>query len=72
VSPNLLENEKVIGVLPKDVVARAKKISSYFDCDSGAYTHSQGLLPVRESVSTFIQERDGGHPSNPKKIFLTE
>eukprot|EP01080_Neovahlkampfia_damariscottae_P008562 gene8562-384_t len=69
-SPNFLENEELVKSLPKDVIERAKKILNYFDSDSGAYTHSQGLFPVRESVAKFIGERDG-YPSNPKRIFLT-
>jgi aspartate/methionine/tyrosine aminotransferase len=36
----------------------------------GAYTHSQGILSVRQSVAKFIEKRDG-HPSNAKRIFLT-
>ena len=69
-SPNFLENEAFVKTLPKDVVERAKTILGYFDSDSGAYTHSQGLIQVRESVAKFIEERDG-YPSNAKRIFLT-
>lgn len=37
----------------------------------GAYSHSQGIPHIRESVAKFISERDG-YPADPSKIFLTQ
>ena len=41
-------------VFPKDVVARAKELSDEIG-SIGAYTHSQGVPIVRNSVAKFIQ-----------------
>jgi alanine transaminase len=39
----------------------------------GAYTHSQGILAVREEIAKFIEERDGNSPGSvdPDNLFLT-
>ncbi|KAM6501054.1 transaminase [Amanita muscaria] len=54
---------------PKDVVARAKELSDEIG-SIGAYSHSQGVPLIRNSVAKYIQERDG-YPANPNHIFLT-
>ncbi|EGN92169.1 hypothetical protein SERLA73DRAFT_191509 [Serpula lacrymans var. lacrymans S7.3] len=54
---------------PQDVIARAKEL--YEEIGSiGAYSHSQGVPLIRQSVANFIAERDG-YPSDPAHIFLT-
>lgn len=70
-SPELIENQYIQKIFPKDVIQRAKTILSGVDGNTGAYTHSQGLPSIRKSVSKFIEERDG-HKSNFERIFLTD
>ncbi|KAI9774168.1 MAG: hypothetical protein M1840_005261 [Geoglossum simile] len=70
--PPLLEKEEILlnslGYEP-DVIERARRLLK--ECRSvGAYSHSQGIPGIRESVAKFISERDG-HPSNPASIFLS-
>eukprot|EP00826_Nyctotherus_ovalis_P060163 TRINITY_DN8418_c0_g2_i5.p1 TRINITY_DN8418_c0_g2~~TRINITY_DN8418_c0_g2_i5.p1 ORF type:complete len:348 (-),score=126.36 TRINITY_DN8418_c0_g2_i5:584-1627(-) len=68
-NPKLMES----GEISKDAKERAKKIldAVQYPYAVGAYTVSQGLLPVRESVKKYIEERDG-YPSNVNNIFLTD
>lgn len=54
---------------PKDVVARAKELAAEIG-SVGAYSHSQGVPYIRQSVAKFIEERDG-YPADPNHIFLT-
>jgi alanine transaminase len=54
---------------PKDVIKRAKELSEEIG-SVGAYSHSQGVPFIRQSVAKFIEKRDG-YPSNPSHIFLT-
>eukprot|EP01080_Neovahlkampfia_damariscottae_P002449 gene2449-3159_t len=68
-NPKLIENENISKIYPKDVIERAKLILSNVG-NSGAYTHSQGLLQIRQNVAKFIEQRDG-FPSNPNRIFLS-
>ncbi|KAJ6597554.1 transaminase [Mycena vulgaris] len=57
------------GVFPSDVIERAKELLA--DIGSiGAYSHSQGVPLIRQSVAKFISERDG-FPASPDNIFLT-
>jgi len=72
-SPSLIESN----AYPKDVNERAKRIlndtASY---SIGAYTHSQGLTAIRETVCDFICKRDGLTRSDDvvktSEIFLTD
>lgn len=52
-----------------DVIQRANKYLNAIP-SVGAYSESQGILPVREEVSEFLRQRDG-YESNPSDIFLT-
>ncbi|KAL1739381.1 pyridoxal phosphate-dependent transferase, partial [Schizophyllum fasciatum] len=54
---------------PKDVIARARELREEIG-SVGAYSHSQGVPLIRQSVAKFIEERDG-FPANPDHIFLT-
>ena len=60
-------------VFPKDVIAQAKEIKhmSMHDQGTGAYSHSQGHLAFRQHIASFIEARDGGVPSDPDHIFMT-
>jgi aspartate/methionine/tyrosine aminotransferase len=60
-------------IFPREVIDRAKEIKhiSLEDQGTGAYSHSQGHFSFRQHISNFIEERDGGVPSNPDHIFMT-
>lgn len=63
-------------VFPDDVKLRAQRLLNDTASGSiGAYTHSQGLATVRNTVCDFICERDGFTRSDgvicPEDIFLT-
>mmetsp|Transcript_7690 Transcript_7690/g.21400 ORF Transcript_7690/g.21400 Transcript_7690/m.21400 type:complete len:532 (-) Transcript_7690:50-1645(-) len=59
-------------LFPADAIARAKEMKQQMEnYGTGAYTHSKGIKAFREHVAEFISQRDGGIPSNPEDIFLT-
>lgn len=59
-------------MFPADAVARAKEIKvALGGHGSGAYSHSKGVKALREAVAKFIEERDGGVPSDAEDIYLT-
>lgn len=70
INPELLN--KGIAFQP-DVVSRARTILQGIDGNSGAYTHSQGLLSVRRNVAQFIEQRDQIKAKvDPEDLFLTD
>lgn len=66
---NGLDSETRDKLYPKDVVSRARQLLESAG-SVGAYSHSQGDVLIRNSVSKFIEDRDG-YPSDPSNIFLT-
>jgi hypothetical protein len=59
-------------LFPADVIRRAKEIKvGLGGHGSGAYTHSQGARCFRKDIAKFIEERDGGVPSDPENIFMS-
>ena len=59
-------------LFPSDAIRRAKEIKiGLGGSGSGAYSHSQGAKCFRDDVAQFIEQRDGGVPSDPENIFLT-
>lgn len=56
-------------VFPPDVVARARVLLDNTG-SIGAYSHSMGILHIRESIADFIERRDG-EPASASNIFLT-
>ncbi|XP_043547018.1 alanine aminotransferase 2-like [Chiloscyllium plagiosum] len=67
-NPNLLCDHSV----PEDAKSRAKRILDACGGKSiGAYTASQGLECVRQTVAKYIETRDGGIPADPNNIFLS-
>ena len=71
-NPHLLDNESALQSAfnyPSDVISRAKWLLSEAH-SIGAYSASQGVPAIRESVAKFISERDG-YPSEPADIYLT-
>ncbi|XP_072432598.1 alanine aminotransferase 2-like isoform X1 [Chiloscyllium punctatum] len=67
-NPSLLCDHSV----PEDAKSRAKRILDACGGNSiGAYTASQGLECVRQTVAKYIETRDGGIPADPNNIFLS-
>ena len=70
--PPLLQNEEVLrnGMgYKQDVIDRANWLLSEVK-SVGAYSQSQGVPAIRNSVARFIERRDG-YPSDPGSIFLS-
>ncbi|CAG0893698.1 unnamed protein product [Darwinula stevensoni] len=67
VTPSLLDDPK----FPEDAKERARRLLA--GCkghSSGSYSDSAGIEVIRQDVANYIQERDGGVPSNPDDILL--
>lgn len=55
-----------------DVKERARTIlCGTRGCSMGSYTDSSGIEVIRQHVAKYIQERDGGIPSDPDNIILS-
>lgn len=70
--PPLLNNEEALKTgfgYKQDVIDRAKWLLSEVK-SVGAYSQSQGVPGVRESVARYIERRDG-YSSDPGSIFLS-
>lgn len=70
--PPLLENEDVLIKslgYKQDVIDRARWLLSEVN-SVGAYSQSQGVPGIRNSVATYIERRDG-YPSDPGNVFLS-
>lgn len=70
--PPLLENEELLIKsmgYKQDVIDRARWLLSEVN-SVGAYSQSQGVPAIRNSVATFIERRDG-YPSDPGSVFLS-
>ncbi len=61
-----------LDMFPEDAKQKAQRILNNCGGKSvGAYTDSSGLEVVRKDIADYITRRDGGVPSNPDDIFLT-
>lgn len=78
--PDLLKNEVVKQIYPKDAIARAEKLLS--DIGSiGAYSHSKGVPAIRKTVASFLESecgelcirvsRSGGPTPQPRESNLS-
>ncbi|ODV85800.1 hypothetical protein CANARDRAFT_7170 [[Candida] arabinofermentans NRRL YB-2248] len=67
--PELMENPRLKDSIPSDLLARSKELLDNIG-SVGAYSHSQGVEYVRNSVAKFISKRDG-YEASPDDIFLT-
>ena len=66
-----VDHPKVYEMFPKDVVKRAKEYREIIGpMGTGGYSHSQGILGLRQHVAEFITNRDG-YKAFPGNIFLT-
>ncbi|KAI9733904.1 MAG: hypothetical protein M1834_002559 [Cirrosporium novae-zelandiae] len=71
-NPHLLENSEALTSIfnyPPDVISRAQKLLAEVH-SIGAYSVSQGVPFIRQTVANFLKERDG-YPSAPHDIYLT-
>jgi len=70
-NPDLLSAPQIHEIYPSDVIERSKHLLKSIPGGTGAYSASQGIPVVRESVAKYIEDRDGVGPSDPNSIFLT-
>ncbi|KAK2353380.1 alanine aminotransferase [Trifolium repens] len=70
--PNLLEKTETQGLFSSDSIKRARQIVDQIPGRAtGAYSHSQGIRGLRDTIAVGIEERDG-FPANANDIFLTD
>ncbi|AOA63257.1 Alanine transaminase [Komagataella phaffii CBS 7435] len=68
--PPLLDDPRVASIFPKDIIERARSLLKQIG-SVGAYSQSQGVPSIRQSIADFISRRDG-HPCARKElIYLT-
>ena len=68
--PELLNNENINQLYPKDVIERAKEYLKETKFGVGAYSNSQGFYFILKDVANFIEKRDG-YKSDHNNIFLS-
>lgn len=59
------------GIYKLDAIVRAQELLLQIGNSVGAYSASQGVFGIRQTVANFIEKRDQGIPSNPNDIYLT-
>jgi aspartate/methionine/tyrosine aminotransferase len=69
--PELIENQEIARIFPKDLVERAKNILKWHPHGTGAYSQSPGVPFIRQAVAEFIARRDG-IPADQDHIILTD
>lgn len=69
--PDLLNDRHVDEIFPRDVIERARFITTHNKHGLGAYTVSPGFEFVRDAVSRFIAKRDG-ITASAEDIYLTD
>jgi len=69
--PDLLNDRHVDEIFPRDVIERARFITTHSKHGLGAYTVSPGFEFVRDAVSRFIAKRDG-ITASAEDIYLTD
>ncbi|KAK5780985.1 alanine transaminase ALT2 PWA37_001897 [Arxiozyma heterogenica] len=72
--PELIKSKDVLianGLYKKDAFDRACKLLTQIGKSVGAYTCTQGVYGIRETVANSIFRRDG-FPADPNDIFLTD
>ncbi|KAI3766337.1 hypothetical protein L2E82_16391 [Cichorium intybus] len=71
-NPTLLDKRETHSLFSADSIARALKILDQMPGRAtGAYSHSQGIKGLRDTIAAGIQARDG-FPADPEDIFLTD
>ncbi|XP_055587574.1 alanine aminotransferase 2-like [Uranotaenia lowii] len=67
--PPLFEDPSI----PEDAKERARTLlSSCMGNSTGSYTDSVGIEIIRHHLAQYITERDGGIPSDPDNVMLTD
>jgi alanine transaminase len=70
--PPLMESEDAAALFAPDAIERARRYQAAIGTGgTGAYSHSQGVLAIREDVASFIRDRDG-YECDPRALFLTD
>ncbi|CAH1422911.1 unnamed protein product [Lactuca virosa] len=71
-NPSLLDKRETNGLFSSDSIARALMILDQMPGRAtGAYSHSQGIKGLRDTIAAGIKARDG-YPADPDDIFLTD
>ncbi|EJS44219.1 alt2p [Saccharomyces arboricola H-6] len=67
------DHEKLasLNLFSRDALERAERLLNDIGGSVGAYSHSQGVPGIRQTVADFITRRDGGEPATPEDIYLT-
>uniref|UniRef100_A0A1J3HKW0 alanine transaminase n=1 Tax=Noccaea caerulescens TaxID=107243 RepID=A0A1J3HKW0_NOCCA len=69
---SLLDESETHGLFSTDAIDRAWKILDQIPGRAtGAYSHSQGIKGLRDTIAAGIEARDG-FPADPNDIFLTD
>ncbi|XP_074288150.1 alanine aminotransferase 2-like [Silene latifolia] len=70
--PTILDKSETQGLFSADSIERAWQILDQIPGRAtGAYSHSQGIKGLRETIAAGIEARDG-FPANANDIFLTD
>ncbi|KAL9260559.1 Alanine aminotransferase 2, mitochondrial-like protein [Drosera capensis] len=70
--PTILDSSETQGLFSADAIERAWKILDQIPGKAtGAYSHSQGVKGLRDTIAAGIEARDG-FPADPNDIFLTD
>ncbi|KAM0857841.1 hypothetical protein ACQ4PT_048207 [Festuca glaucescens] len=70
--PYLLQRDEIKSLFSADSISRAKQILALIPGKAtGAYSHSQGIKGLRDTIAAGITSRDG-FPANADDIFLTD
>ncbi|CAA3012441.1 alanine aminotransferase 2-like [Olea europaea subsp. europaea] len=70
--PTILDRAETQGLFSADSIERAFQILDQIPGRAtGAYSHSQGIKGLRDTIASGIEARDG-YPADPNDIFLTD
>ncbi|KAF5743820.1 Alanine aminotransferase 2 [Tripterygium wilfordii] len=70
--PSILDKSETQGLFSADSIERAWQILGQIPGRAtGAYSHSQGIKGLRDTIAAGIEARDG-FPADPNDIFLTD
>lgn len=70
--PAILDKSETSGLFSADAIERAWQILDQIPGSAtGAYSHSQGIKGLRDTIAAGIEARDG-FPADPNDIFLTD
>nr|POF21801.1 alanine aminotransferase 2, mitochondrial [Quercus suber] len=70
--PSILDKSETQGLFSADAIERAWQILDQIPGRAtGAYSHSQGIKGLRDTIAAGIEARDG-FPADPNDVFLTD